>query len=238
MGVLKETTASAGAMAPSGLVTRRSIRKYQDRPVPDDLLKQVLVEARWAPSCINSQSTFVYALSGKPFEEFKAEVRKRSLVNVPAESDVPIGGPWTPNQEARIREFRECRSTWCAAEEERLGVEPEPAPANPLVGGAAVHGAPMLLVLAFDKAISVNTGCFDAGLFAMAITLAAQEHGLGTCIVANPIRYGDLMHKYLPGIEDKSVVMGIAIGYPDLDAIVNRFPRTRILPEDYLTFVR
>jgi nitroreductase len=238
VSVLKETTAAAGAAAPSGLVTRRSMRKYQDKPIPDDLLKQVLIKARWAPSCINSQSTFVYALSGKPFEEFKAEVRKRSQVNVPAEADVPIGGPWTPAQEVRIQVFREFRSTWCAAEEERLGVEPEPAPANPLVAGAAVHGAPMLLVLAFDKAISVNTGCFDAGLFAMAITLAAQEHGLGTCIVANPIRYGDLMHKYLPGLEDKNVVMGIAIGYPDTEAIVNRFPRSRMLPEEYLTFVR
>jgi nitroreductase len=237
VSVLKEATTSGGA-APSVLLTRRSMRKYLDEPVPDDLLKQVLVEARWAPSCVNSQSTFVYALSGKPFEEFKAEVRKRSEDNVPAESEVPIGGPWTPAQDARIREFREIRSSWCAAEEERLGVKPEPAPANPLVAGAAVHGAPLLLVLAFDKAILANTGCFDAGLFAMAITLAAEEHGLGTCIVANPIRYSDLVHKYVPGLEDKNVVMGIAMGFPDRDAIVNRFPRPRLLPEDYLTFVR
>jgi nitroreductase len=238
VGVLRDTAAAEGAAAPSTLLTRRSMRKYLEKPLPDDLLKQVLVEARWAPSCINSQSTYVYALSGKPFEEFKAEVRKRSLVNVPAESDVPIGGPWTPAQEIRIGVFREFRSTWCAAEEKRLGVEPEPMPANPLVAGAAVHGAPVLLVLAFDKAITVTTGCFDAGLLAMAITLAAEEHGLGTCIVANPIRYGDLMHKYLPRTEDKNVVMGIAMGYPDTEAIVNRFPRTRMLPEEYLTFVR
>jgi nitroreductase len=239
MSVLRESgAATEGGSGPSALETRRSIRKYLDRPVPDDAVRQVLVEARWAPSCINSQSTFVYVLSGKPFEEFKAEVRRRSEDNVPPESDVPIGGPWTPAQDARIKEFREIRATWCAAEEQRLGVKPEPAPANPLVAGAAIHGAPLLLVLAFDKAISVNTGCFDAGLFAMAITLAAERHGLGTCIVANPIRYSDLVHKYIPGLEDKNVVMGIAMGYPDAEAIVNRFPRTRLLPGDYLSFVR
>ncbi len=157
---------------------------------------------------------------------------------MPAESDLPIGGPWTSAQEDRIKEFRQIRSTWCAAEEERLGVPPDPPPSNPSVGGAAVHGAPLLLVLAFDKAMSFNTGCFDAGIFAMAITLAAQEHGLGTCIVANPIRYSDLVRKYVPGLEDKTVVIGIALGYPDLDAIVNRFPRSRVLPQDYVTFVR
>jgi nitroreductase len=238
VGVLRETTACAGDATPSALVTRRSIRKYLDTPVSDDLVQQVLVEARWAPSCSNSQSTLVYVLSGKPFEDFKAELRKLSLVNVPAESDVPIGGPWTPAQEVRTQVFKEFRSVWCAAEEQRLGIEPEPAPANPLVAGAAVHGAPLLLVLAFDKAVSVNTGCFDSGLFAMAITLAAQQRGLGTCIVANPIRYSDLMHKYIPGLQDKKVVMGIAMGYPDADAIINRFPRSRMTPEGYIAFVR
>jgi nitroreductase len=238
MGVQRETTASAGDATPSTLVTRRSTRRYLDKPVADELVQQMLVEARWAPSCINSQSTFVYVLSGKPFDEFKAEVRKRSLVNVPAQSDVPIGGPWTPAQEVRIQVFREFRSTWCAAEEERLGVDPEPPPTNPMVAGAAVHGAPLLLILAFDKAISVNTGCFDSGIFAMAITLAAEEHGLGTCIVANPVRYSDLVHKYVPGLEDKNVVMGIALGYPDREAIVNRFPRSRVPLESFVTFVR
>lgn len=216
---------------------RRSIRKYSDEQVLDGLLQEILTEARWAPSTINSQSTFVYALSGEPFEKFKAELLERSENEVPAVSDIAIGGPWTPEQEARITEFREMRSTWCAAEEQRLGVEPEP-PLHPLVAGAKVHGAPMLLVLAFDKVMSRETGCFDAGLFAMAITLAAQERGLGTCIVANPIRYSDLMRKYIPGLEDKNVVVGITIGYPDNEAIVNRFPRSRMLPEEYLTFVR
>ncbi len=35
--------------------TRRSIRRYQDRPVPDDLLAQMLEAARWAPSATNRQ---------------------------------------------------------------------------------------------------------------------------------------------------------------------------------------
>ena len=237
MTILRDAQASPGGEAPSPLVTRRSIRKYLDKPVPDDLLKQVLVKARWAPSAVNSQSTWVYALSGEPFAQFKAELRQRSEDNLPAEPDLP-SGTWTPAQEARIEEFKRIRSSWCAAEEERQGVEPEPAPANPMVAGAAVHGAPLLLVLAFDKAMSLNTGCFDAGLFAMAITLAAQEQGLGTCIVSSTIRYADLVRKYVPGLEDKVIAVGIAMGYPDTQAIVNRFPRSRMLPDDYLTFVR
>jgi nitroreductase len=35
--------------------TRRSIRKYQDRPVPEQMLHKVLESVRWAPSWTNCQ---------------------------------------------------------------------------------------------------------------------------------------------------------------------------------------
>jgi nitroreductase len=228
----------AGDAKPSPLLTRRSIRKYLDKPVPDDLVGQVLVEARWAPSAINTQSTYVFVLSGKPFEKFKADLRKYSEDNAPVVSDLPMGPQWTPHLEGRIKELMETRSSWCAAEEKRLGLAPSPPPANPMVAGAAIHGAPLMLVLAFEKAISVHNGCFDAGLLAMAITLAAHERGLGTCIVGSAVRYSELLRKRIPELEDKNVVIGIAMGYPDLGAPVNRFPRSRVLLKEFVTFVK
>jgi len=238
MSLFWNTQASGGETAPSSLLVRRSIRKYLDEPVPDKLVEQVLAEARWAPSARNTQSTHVYVLSGRPFDKFKNDLHKYSEKDVPVVSDLPMGTRWTPPQEARITELMDIRSTWCAAEEERRGLEPTPPPANPMVAGAAIHGAPLMLVLAFDTAISVHTGCFDAGIFAMAITLAAHERGLGTCIVGSAVRYSELVHKHVPGLENKSVVMGIALGYPDTEAPINLFPRSRARLEEYVTFVR
>ena len=34
---------------------RRSIRKYQDKPIPDDVLNQILEAVKWSPSWANSQ---------------------------------------------------------------------------------------------------------------------------------------------------------------------------------------
>ncbi len=34
---------------------RRSVRKYADRPVPDELVEQILEAGRWAPSGLNNQ---------------------------------------------------------------------------------------------------------------------------------------------------------------------------------------
>ena len=239
MSVLRDAIDSAtGGQPSSPLVTRRSIRAYLDKPVPDALLEEILVAARWAPSTRNTQSTLVYALSGKPFASFKDDLRKFSEDNVPVVSDVPMSMEWTPEQTARAEELMQIRTSWCADEYKRMGQEPLPPPANPMVAGAAIFGAPMLLVLAFDKIVSAANAAFDAGLFAMAITVAAQERGLGTCIATSVTRYAELVHKHIPGLEDKNVVAGIAMGYPDTELPINRFPRTRALPKDYLTYVR
>jgi nitroreductase len=34
---------------------RRSVRKYQDKEVPDELLNQILESVQWAPSWANTQ---------------------------------------------------------------------------------------------------------------------------------------------------------------------------------------
>lgn len=39
--------------------TRRSVRKYKAKDVPDDLLFEILDAARWAPSSGNVQNTFI-----------------------------------------------------------------------------------------------------------------------------------------------------------------------------------
>ena len=223
---------------PSALVARRSIRRYLEKPVSDEVVQSLLLEARWAPSASNTQSTDIYVLSGEPFKKFKAELRKRSEDDVAPVSDLDMKPQWPPRHEARMKELMEIRSSWIAAQEKKAGIEPPAVPVNPMVAGAAIFGAPLMLVLAFDKTIPVYTGCFDAGLFAMAITLAAHARGLGTCIFAAPLRYSDLVREAIPGLEDKIVVVGIALGYPDRDAFINRFPRTRVLLKEYVTFVR
>ena len=51
---------------------RRSIRAYTDQPVPDDLVREILDEARWAPSSRNTQAWSVWVVTGEALERFKA----------------------------------------------------------------------------------------------------------------------------------------------------------------------
>ena len=51
---------------------RRSIRAYTTEPVLEELVREILDEARWAPSSRNTQAWNVWVLSGGALERFKA----------------------------------------------------------------------------------------------------------------------------------------------------------------------
>lgn len=222
----------------AALTERRAVRKYLPQPIPDDLLREILAEARWAPSATNTQSTYVYVLSGEPFQQFKAELRMYAESEVPEAPDLVNTRDMPPALKARQDDLFRTRMSFIAAEEAKMGIKPQDPPVSPMVAGAEIFGAPVLLVLAFPKEIGVYYGCFDAGLFAQSLSLAAHARGLGTCITGSNVRHAELLRKVLPGTEDKNFIVAIAMGYPDWDAPVNRFPRTRIPVDEFTTFVK
>ncbi len=50
---------------------RRSIRAYTTEPVPQDLIREILDEARWAPSSRNTQAWSIWVVMGEALERFK-----------------------------------------------------------------------------------------------------------------------------------------------------------------------
>ncbi|MGI5940280.1 MAG: nitroreductase [Thermoleophilia bacterium] len=221
----------------TAILERRSIRRYKPDQVPDDLLREILAEARWAPSAVNTQSTFVYALSGEPLQKFKAELRGCAESEAKPNPDI-LPGDVPPEHATRRQDLFKARTTFVAAEEAKMGIKPPDEPINPMVAGAAIFEAPTVLVLTFDASMSEGYGCFDAGLFTMCIALSAHARGLGTCITSSNVRFPDLLRKVIPGAEKQKIVAAIALGYPDWEMPVNRFPRARIPVDDFLTFVR
>lgn len=52
---------------------RRSIRKFEERPIPDELLDDLIEALRWAPSAGNLQSRFFYFVFDRKIREQLAE---------------------------------------------------------------------------------------------------------------------------------------------------------------------
>ena len=68
---------------------------------------------------------------------------------------------------------------------------------------------------------------FDCGLVADNIMLLATKYGLGTIPQVQAVNYADALRKILGIPDDKLIVLGIAIGYPDWDDPVNQFRSER-----------
>jgi nitroreductase len=97
--------------------------------------------------------------------------------------------------------------------------------------------APCLILICIDKRLSIEYAMLDVGLITQTICLLAYERGLGTCMLANSSRYPELLREMLPIPERKNIVIGTALGYPDLDSPVNHFERKRAELEEVVTWV-
>ena len=214
---------------------RRSIRKYSSSPVPEGLMRELLDEARWAPSWGNTQSTHVYVLAGSTLLHLKTRLRERLESEMPPDPDITMPAAWPDYLQSRITRLLETRVSFLASETARAGETPPPA-LPPLVQMAGLFGAPCLLVFAIDEDIPEGYGCFDAGLLVQTVALAAHARGLGTCIMTMAARYPSLVREVVPAVTHKKVVIGLTIGYPDTDAAVNRFPRDRVAVEEFVHF--
>jgi nitroreductase len=74
----------------------------------------------------------------------------------------------------------------------------------------------------------------DVGLFAQSIALAAHSFGLGSCIQASIVFYPDAVREFLGIPETKSLVLGISLGYPALDAPINAYQSSRVSLDEFV----
>ena len=87
-------------------------------------------------------------------------------------------------------------------------------------------GAPQVIFLCLDSSLG-DYSVFDCGCFTQNVCLLAASKGLGTCIQQSGVHYPDIIRKHVPIPAEKKILIAIAIGYPDEQAMVNQFRSNR-----------
>lgn len=210
---------------------RRSIRAYKPEPVSEGTIREILDEARWAPSWRNTQAWNVWVVTGDALERYKREFKAAAERDEPAQLDLSPTMEWPQACSLRTAALMKSR----AATLEAAGEPTDPAAA--LARMADLFGAPCLLVFGFDDCLAEAYAGFDTGLFVQNVCLAAYDRGLGTCIVATVIRYPGLLRRLLPGAEGKRLAVAVTIGYPVADSPANSFQRSRADLHELVTWV-
>jgi nitroreductase len=225
---------------PQGTSERRSIRRYRAEPVAPSLVREALIEGRWAPSATNTQSTAVYVLTGEALERARAALRECLFSGCEPSADLPPAASLPEPYLSRRNSLFATRSAFVAANgrPEQTANSPAAGVANRAeVANMEFFGAPVVLVFALDRRLPTGYACFDAGLFVQNVALASHARGLGTCVMTSPLRFAAALHSLLPGSDEQDLVAVMALGYPDGEAAVNRFPRERIPIDEFVTFL-
>lgn len=190
------------------LLLRRSVRQYQRRDVPRELIAQVLEAGRFAPTGHNAREIgCVAVVSSAPRARLAEEIGtayRRFAAGV--------GNPLVRLAMAlwigpsRVRELRASLSglQWAQQQIER-GRDP------------LFHNAPVILLL---HAPPAETAEADCALAAGQMSLLAPSLGLGTCHIG----YASALLKRLPGIarsygvpRGKRVFSVLTLGYPAVE---------------------
>ncbi|MFV0297569.1 MAG: nitroreductase [Hyphomicrobiaceae bacterium] len=211
---------------------RQSIRGFLKTPVPRDLIKRVLETAGRAPSGTNIQPWKIYVLDGRVRDEVTARMCKSyDTEPEPAREYNYYPMKW---REPYIGRRRACGwglyGTLGITRENKDGMHQQRRQ------NFEFFGAPTGLIFTIDRDMEVGSW-LDTGMFIQSVMVAARQFGLETCPQAAIANYHELLTRCLgiPGTEQ--VVCGMALGYPDPEAVVNTF-RTEREPVDVIaTFV-
>lgn len=195
-----------------GMEDRRSTRAFLDRPVEREVLEKVLRLAAQAPSAINLQPWEFTIVMGEERKRLS-----RLLVKRMREMNISCG----PGAKSRLPEY------FVERERGLLDVMVPNLPENTDFqdfineGSCDFYGAPTAIIITLDDVFS-SARLTDIGIVVGYLVLAAHGLGLGTCPIGLITAFDDDIKEALSLREEKKVVIGVAVGYPDPEAPVNR----------------
>ena len=213
------------------VLARRSIRAFNPEPVPREVLGEIMENALWAPSWGNTQPWRLTLIGGETLEKIKDEYVHMFGKGIATNPDFPMPTEFNVIQKNRYQGLGKglFRALGIAREdkEKRNSYYEEMM---------RCLGAPHVIYLHLDQGFNPYA-LMDGGIILQTIALLALDQGLGTCFLAQSVRYPGVVRKHSGIPDDQMLVMGMAIGSPIKDHPANLFRSVRGKPEEFLRYV-
>ncbi len=210
---------------------RHSVRAFLPQKVDKAQVRAVIESARQAPSGGNLQPGQFWALTGAPLEKLSDTIIKARALGRPSVSEYG----WFPNpMPAHLKERQ--RATGYALYS-ALGIARTDRTARDAQfdRNYRFFDAPVGLVITLDR--TMGAGAFlDLGMALSYFCLAASAHGLATCGIGALANHADLVQEHLQIPQDQMIICGMALGYENHGALVNKWRTTRADCDAYAYF--
>ena len=217
---------------------RKSIRAFKSNKVPKRTLLGILRIASRAPSGLNCQPWEFFFVRGNTLEELKSACLSAHRSGEPKMPDIPVYRMKgiVPQLDGIFNQRRVALGKQIFS---LLGISKEDKEGQTkwVENMVRFYDAPAVLIIAVDKTLRDEWPLLDIGLVSQNIVLAAQEYGLGTCIMRAIVDYPFLIRKIVGIPEPKRIIVGIAIGYADTSHPINTLRTERENVQRIVTFV-
>ena len=211
---------------------RFSVRKFLDKPVDKELVYKILDIARWSPSGHNLQPWEVAVVMGRK----KDELSEKLIEAVKNKAERKYDYFYSPKV---LPEHINARRKQCnTLVFEHKGIDPKndkEALMEHILENFRFFGAPVALIIMREKELG-EPSYIDLGIFGQTIMLTALEFGLATCAQTSVAAYPYVIRDALGIPENKMIVYAIVLGYPDMDAHINKLRMPRDEVEKFATF--
>ena len=214
------------------VASRRSVRRFTDRPVERAVIERVLEKARNSPSGGNVQPWNAVVLTGEPL----AKLTQAILAKAASE---PMGSGveydiYPTALEGRYEAQR--RAVGHAMfEAVGLGREDKAGRIAQMAQNWSGFGAPVQL-FTYTRKYMGPPQWSDMGMWLQTVMLLLREEGLDSCAQEIWARYGEFVKEQV-GIDHEHIFFcGMAIGYRDPTAPINTFAVPRVALTETVAF--
>ena len=208
---------------------RRSMRSFEDKPIPPQIIKTVFGTAMQAPSNCNTQPWFVHIVTGELLETLREELPKRYLAG-----DVQLDIPYDGKYEGvfRERQMDSGRALYAA-----LGIprEDKAARQEAFLENFRFFGAPAVAFFTLPTGFGLREAC-DLGMFAQSVMLGLTAYGLGSCPQTALGFFANVLRPALNLGDDEQLMFGLSFGYPKEDVPANEVYTDRAAFDDLIKF--
>ncbi|TGK99286.1 nitroreductase [Leptospira levettii] len=209
--------------------TRHSIREYDRKPIPEEILNRIFETSLRSPSWKNSQPWKVHIVSGAKKELLAEKLTKTAKESAPTpETSWPESYP----SDAKKRMFDLGMKIYGVAGIDRKDKE---ARDQFMLRNFSFFGTPTAVFITSKFDLNFFVG-IDLGCFLQSVLLLAREEGLGTCPQAALGAFPEVVRETLGLANEEKVIMGLSIGYPKADSDLNRYHTPREGLSDLIRF--
>jgi len=212
------------------LLKRKSTRAFLDKLIEREVIDRMLDAARHAPSGANTQPWQVAVVTGRKKQDIQEKMEAAFRSGKRGQADYQY------YPEAWFSPYKERRKACGLQLYSALNItrEDKERQRDQWAANYRAFDAPMVLFFFMDAELA--TGSFmDFGMFLQSLMLAAVEEGLATCPQAALGEYPEIIKQELGYPQESILICGMALGFEDEHAAVNRYRTPR---EDVHTFTR